>query len=75
MLVAAQGQGYWGYRRKRQQINGRPNEAGLVPTRAVVRFPGGDLEIERQVDGEVLLSGDAQRVFEGVVDVEALMGS
>ncbi|MGZ8580291.1 MAG: diaminopimelate epimerase [Actinomycetota bacterium] len=51
------------------------NEAGLVPTRALVRFPGGDLEVERQVDGEVLLTGDAQRVFEGVVDVEALMGS
>ena len=49
------------------------NEAGLVPTRAVVRFPGGDLEVERRPDGEVLLTGEAQRVFEGVVDVAALI--
>ncbi|HEY5905892.1 MAG TPA: diaminopimelate epimerase [Actinomycetota bacterium] len=51
------------------------NEAGLVPTRAVVRFPGGDLEVERRPDGEVLLTGEAQRVFEGVVDVAALIRS
>jgi diaminopimelate epimerase len=51
------------------------NEAGLVPTRAVVRFPGGDLEVERRPDGEVLLTGEAQRVFEGVVDVAALIHS
>ena len=51
------------------------NEAGLIPTRAVVRFPGGDLEVERRPDGEVLLTGEAQRVFEGVVDVAALIRS
>jgi diaminopimelate epimerase len=51
------------------------NEAGLVPTRAIVRFPGGDLEVERRDDGEVLLTGEAVFVFEGTVDVEALAGS
>ena len=35
------------------------NEAGLVPSRTVVRFPGGDLEVERREDGEVLLTGEA----------------
>ena len=48
------------------------NEAGLVPARTTVRFPGGDLEVERRDDGEVLLTGDALMVFEGRVDVAAL---
>lgn len=48
------------------------NEAGLVPARTVVRFPGGDLEVDRRDDGEVLLTGNARRVFEGTVDLEAL---
>ncbi len=48
------------------------NEAGLAPAHAVVRFPGGDLEVERRDDGEVLLTGDAARVFDGTVDLEAL---
>ena len=48
------------------------NEAGLAPATTVVRFPGGDLEVTRRDDGEVLLSGAAARVFEGVVDLEAL---
>jgi diaminopimelate epimerase len=48
------------------------NEAGLVPARTTVRFPGGDLEVERREDGEVLLTGDAGLVFEGCVDVHAL---
>lgn len=51
------------------------NEAGLIPARALVRFPGGDLEVERRVDGEVLLTGGAERVFEGTVDLEALVVS
>ena len=51
------------------------NEAGLVPSRAVVSFPGGDLEVERRDDGEVLLTGDAVRVFEGSVDLTALVRS
>jgi diaminopimelate epimerase len=50
------------------------NEAGLVPARVVVRFPGGDLEVERRDDGEVMLTGDAERVFEATVDLEALTG-
>lgn len=51
------------------------NEAGLVPSRAVVSFPGGDLEVERRDDGGVLLTGDAVRVFEGSVDLTALVRS
>lgn len=51
------------------------NEAGLVSSRTVVRFPGGDLEVERRDDGEVLLTGEARRVFEGVADLGALVGS
>ncbi len=39
------------------------NEAGLVPRRANVRFPGGVLDVERGPD-EVLLTGPAERVFE-----------
>jgi diaminopimelate epimerase len=48
------------------------NEAGLAPARAMVRFPGGDLEVERREDGDVLLIGPASRVFEGAVDPAAL---
>jgi diaminopimelate epimerase len=48
------------------------NEAGLTPARAVVRFPGGDLEVERREDGELVLMGPATRVFDGVVDLAAL---
>jgi diaminopimelate epimerase len=48
------------------------NEAGRTGPRVVVRFPGGDLVVERRDDGEVLLTGDAARVFEGTVDVERL---
>jgi diaminopimelate epimerase len=44
----------------------------LVPSTTVVRFPGGDLRVERREDGEVLLTGEARRVFEGTVDLEAL---
>jgi len=48
------------------------NEAGLVPSRAEVRFPGGALIVER-TEGDVLLTGPAERVFEGTVD-EAWLG-
>ncbi len=44
------------------------NEAGLVPPRAEVRFPGGVLEVERREGGEILLTGPAERVFEGTLD-------
>jgi diaminopimelate epimerase len=49
------------------------NEAGLVPSRVVVRFPGGPLEVERRPDGEVALTGEAARVFDGVIDLDELM--
>jgi diaminopimelate epimerase len=49
------------------------NEAGLVPARAVVRFPGGRLVVERTAD-DVLLSGPAVEVFDGVLDADALVG-
>lgn len=48
------------------------NEAGLVPRRTVVHFPGGPLEVERMDDGNVALTGAAERVFEGVVDLDGL---
>ncbi|MDP9295915.1 MAG: diaminopimelate epimerase [Actinomycetota bacterium] len=44
------------------------NEAGLVPERATVRFPGGALKVERRADGNVELTGPAERTFEGSVD-------
>jgi diaminopimelate epimerase len=43
------------------------NEAGLVPARAEVRFPGGTLLVERTMD-EILLTGPAERVFEATID-------
>lgn len=43
------------------------NEAGLVPARAEVRFPGGTLLVERTED-EVFLTGPAERVFEATID-------
>lgn len=48
------------------------NEAGLVPRKTVVRFPGGALDVERLESGEILLTGEAERVFEGVVDPDHL---
>jgi diaminopimelate epimerase len=43
------------------------NEAGLVPSRAEVRFPGGTLIVDRTAD-EVFLTGPAERVFEATLD-------
>ena len=43
------------------------NEAGLVPPRAEVHFPGGALVVERTSE-DVLLTGPAERVFEARVD-------
>jgi diaminopimelate epimerase len=43
------------------------NEAGLVPVRSQVRFPGGTVIVERTAD-DVLLTGPAERVFEAVLD-------
>jgi diaminopimelate epimerase len=43
------------------------NEAGSVPRRAPVRFPGGELLVER-TDDQVLLTGPAERVLEATLD-------
>lgn len=43
------------------------NEAGRASEQATVRFPGGDLEVERQRDGQVVLTGDAVHVFDGSI--------
>jgi len=43
------------------------NEAGLVPARAEVRFPGGTLVVDRTPE-EVFLTGPAERVFEATLD-------
>jgi diaminopimelate epimerase len=43
------------------------NEAGLVARRAPVRYPGGELVVER-TDEQLLLTGPAERVFEARLD-------
>ncbi|MGZ4124539.1 MAG: diaminopimelate epimerase [Actinomycetota bacterium] len=43
------------------------NEAGLVARRAPVRYPGGELIVER-TDEQLLLTGPAERVFEATID-------
>lgn len=43
-------------------------EAGLVGRTTEVRFPGGTLGIEWGEDGEVLLTGPAERVYEADLD-------
>jgi diaminopimelate epimerase len=43
------------------------NEAGLVAARSEVRFPGGNVTVER-TDDDVLLTGPAERVFEATLD-------
>ncbi len=48
------------------------NEAGLVPARGEVRFPGGTLEVDRREDGEVTLTGPAVHVFDGVAELAQL---
>jgi diaminopimelate epimerase len=48
------------------------HEAGLAGPRSIVRFPGGDLEVERGDDGDVRLTGPARRVFETTIDVDGL---
>jgi diaminopimelate epimerase len=48
------------------------HEAGLVAPRAMVRFRGGSLTVERRDDGEVVLGGPVAHVFDGVIDPDAL---
>jgi diaminopimelate epimerase len=47
-------------------------EAGFVGRRSIVRFPGGSVEVERRDDDEVLLTGSATHVFDGIVDLDRL---
>ncbi len=49
------------------------SDAGLVGRRSIVRFPGGAVEVERRGDDdEVILTGSATHVFDGVVDLDRL---
>ena len=47
------------------------NEAGMVPASVRVRFPGGDVHVER-TKGQTRLTGEARHVFDGSVDLERL---
>lgn len=44
-------------------------DAGFIGDRATLAFPGGDLEVSMSEEGTVLLSGPAERVAEGTLDV------
>ena len=59
--------------RDRRVRGGGGGERGRVgsPRRVVVRFRGGDLQVERAADGEVLLGGPVTHVFDGTVDPAA----
>jgi diaminopimelate epimerase len=48
------------------------HETGLADRRTWIRFPGGELEVEREESGSVRLTGPAEWVFETTIDVEAL---
>jgi diaminopimelate epimerase len=50
------------------------NEAGLAPRQVLVRFRGGPLHVERRTDGELLLGGPVQHVFDAVIDPDELAG-
>lgn len=43
--------------------------AGLVGRRATVDLPGGELEIRWDEDGDVFMTGPAEEVFRGVVEI------
>jgi diaminopimelate epimerase len=47
--------------------------AGLVPRATRVQFPGGTLSLDWLEEGPVHMTGPARRVFEGVLDPEALL--
>jgi diaminopimelate epimerase len=48
------------------------HEAGRAGNEVAVRFRGGTLHVERRTDGEVLLGGPVQHVFDAVVDLDEL---
>jgi diaminopimelate epimerase len=45
------------------------NEAGLVPETVEVGFPGGTVRVARNA-GEVWLTGDVERVFDGRIALD-----
>jgi len=47
-------------------------ETGRSPSHVTVHYPGGDLQVTRQPDGEVLLGGSVSHVFDGTVDLASL---
>ncbi|MEA2558298.1 MAG: diaminopimelate epimerase [Actinomycetota bacterium] len=49
------------------------NESGRSPSQVTIHYPGGDLRVTRQPDGQVLLSGGVSHVFDGTVDLPALL--
>ena len=48
------------------------HEMGLAERATRVRFPGGVLDVDRDDDGSVSLTGPVARVLEGVVDLDTL---
>jgi diaminopimelate epimerase len=50
------------------------NEAGTADVEVVVRFRGGPLHVQRRTDGEILLGGPVEHVFDAVVDLDELAG-
>jgi diaminopimelate epimerase len=48
------------------------HDAGRTGPEVAVRFRGGSLRVERRTDGEVLLSGPVQHVFDAVVEPDEL---
>jgi diaminopimelate epimerase len=49
------------------------HEMGLAERATLVRFPGGVLEVDRDDDGNVTLTGPAARVLEGTVDLDTVL--
>jgi diaminopimelate epimerase len=47
-------------------------EAHRAEAKVTIRFRGGDLEVERGADGQILLGGPVMHVFDGVVDPSGL---
>ncbi len=45
------------------------NEAGMVPARSTIVFPGGEVQVERRDDGDMRLTGGAVHVFDGTVEL------
>jgi diaminopimelate epimerase len=53
-------------------IGAAAHEMGLAERATRVRFPGGALDVDRDDDGSVTLTGPATRVLEGSVDLDTL---